>query len=570
MKGGRPLVQCASEGSQSCSAATYVGPRYEKTMHDCSIVISPSNRPIRHVPATFSTLPMVPLYPKRQQQRQRRRGRRRRANPFHTLLGYGLWTAVVIAVSQGTSFGIVRLLTSPSMMIWMLTTISTSTLSTTTTMAVAGYKVEAVIGSTFRFPSLARKKNGLVNRRSVSPTSSTAFGVLRTRGGSSSSDDANYDDDDDEVGRMDLDKEPSKNPTRRKPFLSSFIRSLFEVNDSSYPSSNDAPWEHGGDEEEYVPPQPHTTAISSSSSSSSSTLSQSTGRGGALIKEKPTSLASASAPSRVRNPLQWLGSLDIGRVAPFADRLIPEDDEDFCAFQNNNNINDSPLDSQRAQPLSLKTSATKMAETVRASVKSVRRVWWINTWAQQFADHDEDDDVVDKKYLQDDVDGTVVEMDNELEFLSATNIPSEVSDNTSSEDDFEILEDDKNDEDISNDNREDEEESDDDDDDEDDDDDDTGNEDDTGAIAEGSRNESDLYDEDLEGNDTRSFIALNGTVMEDALTISDDTPYVNLPSRPMLTATNVTNDSTEESVYVSSGKVRKLKRCYLDSYRNIL
>lgn len=115
-------------------------------------------------------------------------------------------------------------------------------------------------------------------------------------------------------------------------------------------------------------------ASPSSRTSSKSSLSQNTGRGGALVKEKSAALSSI---------FQWLAPLDTMRVAPSAARLLKDEE----------GVDDSLMHDLPEQPATQRSSSTtsRITNSVIASAKSIGRVWWVNTWAEMLSDEKDEE-----------------------------------------------------------------------------------------------------------------------------------------------------------------------------------
>jgi hypothetical protein len=130
----------------------------------------------------------------------------------------------------------------------------------------------------------------------------------------------------------------------------------------------------------------------------SSSVTQSTGRGGALIKHKTT------FRNRFGLPFFQQTLFDIGRVAPVATRLFRDENN----VNSNNimgmNVRDNASSSgENDDDASLGTASTattafikqRVKKSVMAGVKRVSREWWVDTWA----DHLPDDDAIDDRQI---------------------------------------------------------------------------------------------------------------------------------------------------------------------------
>jgi hypothetical protein len=129
------------------------------------------------------------------------------------------------------------------------------------------------------------------------------------------------------------------------------------------------------------------------------TITQQTGRGGALVKYKTTYRNRFFLPQWLQSPFS---SLDMVRVAPFASRLFRGFDTGFNNDDDNNNSNNIHDD---AMSTSSHTKSTTMAtksitESVIANARSAQKVWWVDTSADHLPD-DEDENYQEQEQEQD-------------------------------------------------------------------------------------------------------------------------------------------------------------------------
>lgn len=190
----------------------------------------------------------------------------------------------------------------------------------------------------------------------------------------------------------------SSDPEQKKSMISWLVGSLFDLPDDSKLSET-APLEQEAAGGSVVSSPPL-----SRPSASSSSLSQKTGRGGALVKEKS---------SMLRSRFKWLGPLDTSRVAPSAARLLRDEDSDDggssfrrrVSPQTDGIVSGAQQQSARTTSSigssSSRSTTSRITESVIASAQSVSRVWWVNTWAEQLPD-DEDEELAIVNALQDD------------------------------------------------------------------------------------------------------------------------------------------------------------------------
>jgi hypothetical protein len=201
---------------------------------------------------------------------------------------------------------------------------------------------------------------------------------LRLRGGSSSSDNDSEEPlpDSQESDAASASEEDSK--TRANP-ISSFFRSILDWNNVAAEVS-DAPWDQGSDNELVDPPIPPLPNQRPSSLEHSSTGRS---RGGALV-HKPT--------TNSRNRLaHWLGPFDIGRVAPFADRLMKDDaaavanaEQPDPTRQPNHahgrGVSVDDDDDDEEEILADHDHNSTAAPTLAKAAVNTRRVWWHDLW----------------------------------------------------------------------------------------------------------------------------------------------------------------------------------------------
>jgi hypothetical protein len=134
---------------------------------------------------------------------------------------------------------------------------------------------------------------------------------------------------------------------------------------------------------------------------SNNNLSQSTGRGGALVKAKTT----------LRSRFQWLQSpFETIRVAPWTARLFRDEVSSDGrsnmmigrAIESENNVEDIPSSSSSKSPPSDSATllAKRITESVAASAKSVSKVWWVDTWVDHLPDDEEEEAIVTSEHVQ--------------------------------------------------------------------------------------------------------------------------------------------------------------------------
>jgi hypothetical protein len=134
---------------------------------------------------------------------------------------------------------------------------------------------------------------------------------------------------------------------------------------------------------------------------SNNNLSQSTGRGGALVKAKTT----------LRSRFPWLQSpLEAIRVAPWTARLFRDEVSSdgrsnmiiSKAIESENSVEDMPSFSSSNSPPSDSATllAKRITESVAASAKSVSKVWWVDTWVDHLPDDEEEEALVTSEHVQ--------------------------------------------------------------------------------------------------------------------------------------------------------------------------
>jgi len=162
-------------------------------------------------------------------------------------------------------------------------------------------------------------------------------------------------------------------------------------------------------------------AAEDTSSTAASTEDDKIGRGGALVTAKPT-----------RSLPRWLGALDNSRVAPFALRLLPR-----ASVDNGEDESEAP----KALPRTItttKTASRSLTERVVARAKSVQKVWWVDTWAEQLPTSEQDEEkllaVVEEQKLErrSTMDGAAVKNASAAELTETE--PVEVTDEDHDED----------------------------------------------------------------------------------------------------------------------------------------
>ena len=166
----------------------------------------------------------------------------------------------------------------------------------------------------------------------------------RVRGGGSSDDDAATAEENDGTAHADA--------AEKKSFSARFLGSLLDL-------SNDVKAE----------------AAEDTSSTAASAEDDKIGRGGALVTAKPT-----------RSLPRWLGALDNSRVAPFALRLLPR------AAVDDDDESEAPKALPRTTTTTTKTASRSVTERVVARAKSVQKVWWVDTWADQLPTSEQDEE----------------------------------------------------------------------------------------------------------------------------------------------------------------------------------
>jgi hypothetical protein len=218
---------------------------------------------------------------------------------------------------------------------------------------------------------------------------------LRLRGGSSSSENeepfSSPDSESEENTASASSEEDSK--TRSNP-ISSFFRSILDWSNVAPNVVSDAPWDQGSDDELLDPPIPF-SRYQQQQQRPSSLEHSNTGRGGALV-HKPT-----TARHRLAH---WLGPFDIGRVAPFADRLLKDETATVTAAAeqphptqlvnhvhgNSREVSDDDDETVVAtgHDPTRGNNRTVSALTVAKGAAHTRRVWWHDLWTTT----DDDDD----------------------------------------------------------------------------------------------------------------------------------------------------------------------------------